>query len=214
MAASRKSKVEGNPAAKGRGAGTSARAGKQAGAAKDPASKARKGAKRGAAAAAALEELLALLPELDEEGVAFLLEQARTHRYNMEVERLNAVAARTVDRGEAGRAAPSGSGGLVREGAEAGLRVERSSDGSTYHIVANGVWKMFSVEEMSALVRMTMAEDSEEEVGRRLYAWLDRERRDALGDLGIARPSSPALIEIVRLLRKSFPAAGAAKGRG
>lgn len=161
--------------------------------------------KRGSDRSPARVELEALIPELDEEGIVFLLAQARTHRYNMEVERLNAVAARTVDKDDADVAVEPGSGGLVRMGAEKGIRVERSADGSTYHIVSGGAWKMFSAEEMAALVRMTRADDPEEEVGRRLYAWLDRERRDALGDLGIARPSSPILSELVRVLRRVFP---------
>jgi len=166
------------------------------------------------ARSAAREELEALLPELDEEGIAFLLEQARTHRYNMEVERLNEVASRTIGRGGAGpvaEGAPAG-GGLLRPGAEPGLRIERSADGSTYHIVAGGAWKMFSAEEMAALVRMTREPDPEAEVGRRLYAWMERERMDALSDLGVAKASSPIMAELVRVLRKTFPAAGA-KGR-
>jgi hypothetical protein len=153
-------------------------------------------------------ELAALLPELDDEGIAFLLEQARTLRHNMEVERLNAEADRAEERGGGREAAMAPV--PARPGAERGMRVERSSDGATYHIVADGAWKMFAAEEMAALVRMTREDDPEEEIGRRLYAWLARERRDALGDLGISRPSSPALVELVRLLKRTFPASGGA----
>jgi len=52
---------------------------------------------------------------------------------------------------------------------------------------------------------MTRGDEGAAEVGRRIHAWLERERKDALGDLGIARPSSPLLAELVGLLRKTFP---------
>jgi hypothetical protein len=108
----------------------------------------------------------------------------------MEVERLSAVAERTVDRP-----------GVPATGA---LRLERSKDGSTYHIISSDRWKMFSSEEMAALVRMTREGDPETEIAARLHAWLARERRDALDDLEIAGPASPLMVDLVRLLRRSF----------
>ena len=46
-------------------------------------------ARRNAAVKKLEAELAALLPQLDEEGLAFLLEQAKVHLHNMEVDRLN-----------------------------------------------------------------------------------------------------------------------------
>ena len=102
---------------------------------------------RAAARSKARIELLALLPELDEEGIAFLLEQARVHRYNMEVDRLNAIADRAAEDDE-----PDAPGGSSRApvAARSALRLERSKDGSTYHIVCGPVWKMFTAEEIAS----------------------------------------------------------------
>jgi hypothetical protein len=156
-----------------------------------------------------LGELLALLPELDEAGLVFLLEQAKVHRYNMEVERLNAISERaaadnsshapSVDTGSAPRAgaAPAGA-----------LRIERSADGSTYHLVAGGDWKMFTAEEMAALVRITRSGEGVEEVARRLRAWLARERRDVYLDLGLDGPSIGMARDIAALILKAFPPRG------
>jgi hypothetical protein len=142
-----------------------------------------------------LEELLALLPELDEEGLSFLLEQAKVHRYNMEAERLNDLARKL------GTAEP----GAVR-GAQANvLRIERSADGSTYHIVAGGDWKMFTAEEMAALVRISRCGEGEEETSRRLRAWFARERRDVYLDLGLDGPSIGMAKDIGKLILATFP---------
>jgi hypothetical protein len=145
-----------------------------------------------------LEELLALLPELDDEGVAFLLEQAKVHHYNMEVERLNAISDRVAGAGP--RPTPIGNGS-----ATSALRIERSEDGATYHLVAGSDWKMLTAEEMAALVRISRSGDGEEEIARRLRAWLARERKDIFLDLGLDGPSIGMAKDIARLLTATFP---------
>ena len=143
-----------------------------------------------------LDELMALLPELDAEGIAFLLEQAKVHKYNMEVEKLNAIS---------DRAAAGGSARARGDAPAAALRIERSADGSTYHLVAGGDWKMFTAEEMAALVRITRSGEGKEEVARRLRAWLARERKDVYLALGLAGPSIGMAKDIVSLIVKAFP---------
>ena len=159
--------------------------------------------------ASLLKELKSLLEELDEEGLDFLLEQAHVHRYNMEVERLNEAE----ERREAGRAeAAAGRGGKrPAAGRPASarvppLRIERSQDGQTYHVVSGGRYKMFAAEEMLALVRIAHANPDPAEAGRGLYRWMSRERTDALADLGFAGPSDPGLAALAALLRSSFAA--------
>jgi hypothetical protein len=142
-----------------------------------------------------LRELEALLPELDDEGLSFLLEQAKVHRYNMEVERLNAISDRLAAEGT-----PE-----VPAATRAALRIERSKDGSTYHIVAGSSWKMFTAEEIAALVRIARSSDTESERARRTRSWFARERKDVVVDLGLDGPSIGLALEIVRLLRKTFP---------
>ncbi|HTX73953.1 MAG TPA: hypothetical protein VMC79_14065 [Rectinemataceae bacterium] len=151
-----------------------------------------------------LAELLELLPQLDEEGLAFLLEQAHVHRYNMEVQRLNEATERAQERAKAGSGQGRSSAPRAQSAGEEAMSIKRSADGMTYHVVAGGKWKMFSADEMAALVRITRSGDERPEVSRRIYAWLDRERRDALDDLGIGKPPSPRLAELVRVLSESF----------
>ncbi len=139
-----------------------------------------------------MDQLLALLPVLDDEGIAFLLEQAKVHRYNMEVQKLNEMA----DRSDLGGPRPT---------PVPALRIERSEDGSTYHLVAGSDWKMLTAEEMAALVRIGRSGEGEEEIARRLRGWLARERKDILLDLGLDGPSFGMARDIVRLLALTFP---------
>jgi hypothetical protein len=155
----------------------------------------RKSGRKASAKSLKLEQLLALLPELDEEGLSFLLEQAKVHRYNMEAERLNALAEKLRPQ------EPSG-GGSAKTGV---LRIERSADGSTYHIVAGGDWKMFTAEEMAALVRISRCGEGEEEISRRLRAWFARERRDVYLDLGLDGPSIGMAKDLGKLILATFP---------
>ena len=158
---------------------------------------------------ALLKELKPLLEELDEEGLDFLLEQAHVHRYNMEVERLNeAEERREAGRAEAVsvRAGKRPAAGKTASARVPPLRIERSQDGQTYHVVSASRYKMFSAEEMLALVRIAHANPDAAEAGRGLHRWMSRERTDALADLGFAGPSDPGLAALAALLRKSFAA--------
>jgi hypothetical protein len=155
----------------------------------------KKTAKKALAKNPALEVLHAILPELDNEGISFLLEQAKVHRYNMEAERLNALAEKLGPK-------EPGAAGSAKAGA---LRIERSADGSTYHIVAGGDWKMFTAEEMAALVRISRSGEGEEEISRRLRTWFARERRDVYLDLGLDGPSVGMAKDLGKLILATFP---------
>lgn len=149
----------------------------------------------------AIAELEALLPKLDEAGVAFLLEQARVHQRNMEVDRLQRNEASQAKQGRSPGAATGGAKGRT----ETGFRVERADGGETYHLVSGGLWKMFTAGEMAAMVAIARGDSEEPEAGRRLHAWLARERRDALADFSLGMECGPATLELVRALRAAFP---------
>ncbi len=174
-------------------------------------SRGKKNGDEAAGRSALAKELSSLLPELDEEGLAFLLEQARVHLYNMKLAELES-AAESLERSSAARAgiAPSGSArkaaGKKSGGgkASAGLEIKAASDGSSYHIVHNGKWKLFSSDEMMALVRIARAQAPAQELASRLHRWLKAERSDFFHDLPVQGPSDPILVALVGLLKKTF----------
>jgi hypothetical protein len=151
-----------------------------------------------------IAELIELLPKLDEEGLTFLLEQARVHLHNMEIDRARqreiTAASKTSE----------GSGSKKRTAAKKGgaaaslFRVERADDGKTYHLVYGEAWKLFTAGEMASMVAIVRAKGVEEELALRLHAWFQRERRDALSDFSLGSAAGPASLELVRVLKKTF----------
>ena len=144
-------------------------------------------------------ELISLIPALDEEGLSFLVEQARVHLYNMEIIRDEelSVKAGKID----GKTAPAPKN---KDKSEANFRVERSSSGSSYHLISGGKWKMYTDTEMLDIVRIAQAKESIAEVAARLYHWFEEERADTFADLEIADAHDPKMKELVVFLRKKF----------
>lgn len=152
---------------------------------------------RDAEKVALVRELEKLLPRLDQEGLAFLLEQAKIHLYNMGVaEAMSATGG--PDAAVAG---------------EPRLSIKAAEGGASYHLVYGGKWKFFTAEELLALVRIAQASEGREAAGR-LYRLLKAERADVFGDFDIDGPSSPLLLELVGLLRRSFAIRGEAPRPG
>ena len=143
---------------------------------------------------ALLKELEELLPQLDEEGLAFLLEQGRIHLYNMKVDELNAL---TLGTGNQATAAS-------RKKPASVFQIKASSGGGSYHVVYQGNWKLFSDTEMLRMVTIVHADASREEKAGRLFHWLRTERLDVLQDIPFQGALDPLFLEFFDLLQKTF----------
>jgi len=151
-------------------------------------------------------ELASLIPELDADGLAFLIEQARVHLYNMRVAELEAAAeeAERASTRARGIAKSGGAGAGSGASSAADLSIKASGDGSAYDLVCGGKWKMFTGDEMLAMVRIATVKDPRDQVAGRLYRWLSAERSDVINDLGLSGLADPTLGRLVALLRKTF----------
>ena len=160
-------------------------------------------------------ELASLMPDLDEEGLSFLIEQARVHLYNMEVTRLESEreALETSQDSAASADGKSKSAGKRKGGKKssaeadsgpANFRVERSSSGSTYHLISGGKWKMYNEAEMLSIVSIAQSKDPLLEVTERLCRWFETERPDTFADLELGDQHDPKMKELVKFLRKKF----------
>ncbi|MDR1307566.1 MAG: hypothetical protein LBK74_08340 [Treponema sp.] len=135
-------------------------------------------------------ELRSLIPRLDAEGLSFLVEQARIHLYNMQAEELNKTLA--------GRAAQPARGDS--------FRLEGSGSGSSYYIVYNNDWIMFSRDEMAQAARIVSAPGTDMEIRERFYRWLERERRDVLVSIPMADRFDEKLKTLTALIKRNFKA--------
>jgi len=153
------------------------------------------------------KELKALIPKLDVEGLAFLIEQAQVHLYNMQVEELNNTLEKNAKR-EAARK-PQGKAGAGKTGAKAadtgGFSEIKSSDsGSSYYVVYKTEWIMFTREEMTSLAKIVNGEGTDLEIRERVFNWLRRERTDVLRSAGIADKFDGKVKSFAALIKKSF----------
>jgi len=144
-------------------------------------------------------ELRSLIPQLDSEGLAFLVEQAKVHLYNMRVDELNKAAA-AVDAGEAGQKR----GRLTPKPAEEEFRIDGTESGSSYYLHYRNNEIMFSRSEMIHLVKIVNAEGTNLEIRERLYNWFDRERKDIFALVPMKDKFDDRLKALVALFRKSF----------
>jgi hypothetical protein len=163
-------------------------------------------------------ELSSLIPKLDARGLQFLIEQARIHLYNMQVDQLNesieysaAMEARRTDAGAVksggGR---TGTGKNVKAGKTGKtadvMRIEKSESGSSFYIVFRGQWIMFSRDEIIRLVNIVSAPVTDLEVREHLFDWFERERRDVFAAIPIADKFDERLKNLTALLKKNFRA--------
>ena len=173
---------------------------------------ARKAAGTDAQREAIAKELRGLIPQLDSEGLAFLVEQARVHLYNMQVDKLN-IAAEAANAASAKASAAAKAAGIKRTGGtqkagSAGLRLEGSESGSSYYIYYRNGNIMFSRDEMVHLVKIANAPGTDMEIRERLYNWFGRERKDVFAFLPIANRYDDTLKVIATLLKKTFQVRG------
>ncbi|MDR2144149.1 MAG: hypothetical protein LBP29_07250 [Treponema sp.] len=139
-------------------------------------------------------ELKSLIPQLDEEGLLFLIEQARVHIYNMQVDALNKSMART-------RQTESAAPGKSKA---AGISLKISEDQHSYYLSCDNDWIMFNRAEMLQLAKIAASPLPDDDKRANLYRWFDRERRDIFGTVPIRSPQSEILSELIRLINKSF----------
>ncbi len=135
-------------------------------------------------------ELVSLIPELDSEGLAFLVEQAKVHLYNMHIDEQTAENAALPQAAE--RKQPEG------------FRIEAADGGASYYIVFGGNWKLFTDEELLAVMRILSGAGTDREAASRLFRWSERERADVLYDFPISQSDAPALAQLIALLKKTF----------
>ena len=157
------------------------------------------------------KELFSLIPKLDEEGLAFLVEQAQIHLYNMQVDVLNETLIKFQKKASQ-KISGKGTAKTVSSGRSGGTRrstsidsfneIKASESGASYYIVYNAEWIMFSKSEMLKLKTIACGAGSKLEIKERLFNWFARERKDLLLSAGIASKFDDKLLALAGLLKK------------
>ena len=150
------------------------------------------------------KELKSLIPKLDSPGLAFLVEQARVHLYNMQVDKLNKAAqaanvASARTKSIAGKAGKESSKGVGEN-----LKIGGTDSGSSYYIYYRNSNVMFSRGEMTHLVKIANGKGADSEIRERLYNWFERERKDIFALIPMANKNDPRLKTIITVIKKNF----------
>lgn len=148
------------------------------------------------------KELSALIPQLDEEGLTFLLEQAQIHLYNMQVDEHNRAILQNREQNSS-----AGSGGSKKarqdpKKSDSGIQI--IAEKSSYYIVYHGKWVMFTKDEMIRLTKIASAPVSEYDRNDALFRWIERERRDIFGAIPIRGKTDPLISQLALEITKHF----------
>jgi hypothetical protein len=153
-------------------------------------------------------ELQSLLSDINEEGLRFLIDQAKILRYNAEVDRINQelVEKRTRLRTDLGAEASPSTPSKAAPPPSHGVLIEEGSNRSHFIISLGNSRKFFVRDEFRALVKVCEAAANAAEGSQRLFVWLKRNRSDVLADGGIGSGRNPLLAELYRTINKSYRA--------
>ena len=146
------------------------------------------------------KELESLIPQLDSEGLAFLVEQGRIHLYNMQVDRLN-QAAIDVDAAAAARTASRTK--AKPKSADGNFRLAGTDSGSSFYLYYLNNDVMFSRDEFIHMIKMINAGGTDLEIRERLFNWFDRERRDVFAVVPVADKFDERFKAFVAFLKKN-----------
>jgi hypothetical protein len=146
-------------------------------------------------------ELKNLIPEIDEEGLAFLLKQAQVSIHNLNVDRVNK---------ELEQARQSGKQVIVKNGkaeavkGQSGVWIEDAPGSTSFIVVLGSIRKIFSREELRKLVAIAHSGSDDGARSEQLYTWFKKHRGDVLFDVKIGAQRHPLLFNLARYLRTHY----------
>lgn len=154
-----------------------------------------------------LEEVNKLLPQIDEEGLSFLIQQATTLIYNQKVDELNRsreVAARTsAPEDEAEEASEGASGRKAEADRPVEVFFEAGKNQNTYFMDVKGKRAILDQGELMRMVKIAQSADNPRAAQERVYRWLKNNRDDVLFDCGI-HPKDRKIAAICERLQSDF----------
>jgi len=148
-------------------------------------------------------ELQSLIPELDSPGLAFLVNQAKIHLYNMQVDELNKAreAANAAGESSGSAAVKSRAGGKA---AAAEMKILGTDSGSSYYLHYGNNSVMFSRNELIHLVKIANGKGTDSEIRERLYNWFERERKDVFATVPMKDKFDSRLKTLAALIKNNF----------
>jgi hypothetical protein len=147
---------------------------------------------------------VALIQEIDAEGLLFLVRQANVLLHNKRVDELNAEMEKTQ---ESKKAAHKKAGTTARVGQnvqEITVEIQESPDGKTYYMIVDAQRHFLTAEEMKSVVKLCFAPEKKSDAVRFLYQYMYNERREILMDHNIEAQKHPFFEALFYEVRANF----------
>jgi hypothetical protein len=148
------------------------------------------------------EELQEAIGQIDEDGLAFLLNQAHVLIHNAQVQRINTELAELDRKNRAAR--KSLGRATAAPGVAVPVGIEESEDHKAFFLSLGGTRKVLALDELKRLVRICYGAETKSAALRQLYTVLSRDRGDILVDAKIGGPSSPIIEGLFHALREKY----------
>ena len=153
------------------------------------------------------KELRGYIPQLDTEGLAWLVDQAKIHLYNMRVDEHNeavlaAAESAAADASKAGKKSGAGKTGAANK--PAGFSIRGTESGSSFYLHYRNDDIMFSKAEMIRLVKIVNGPGTDLEIRERLYNWFDRERKDIFALANMKDKFDDRLKDLSAVIKKNI----------
>jgi len=141
-------------------------------------------------------ELIAILNELEQSEVKWLINQAKTMVYNHKVEEVNKAA-----KDLAGNTRNTGS---TEKKPSNTVDIVQTGGAKSFNILMGNARLFLNLQELKAMVKIAAATEDAGDGAGRLYRWCRKERNDILIDGGISNPGDNRLKNIYSILRENF----------
>lgn len=146
------------------------------------------------------KDLIALVPEIKEEGLVFLLKQANTIIHNQRTAKINReMNELNKKKGDVGS----------REGSEEvqsgfDIEISRSDNGKTYYFIVDGRKHFFDIPETQKVVALCFKPETKSAAIKFLYEFFLNERDEILSEHGIKSAKSTFFENLFNEVRANF----------
>lgn len=132
-----------------------------------------------------LKILKGIIEDIDENGLVFLIKQAKILLRNIKMDYINGEVQKLMSTDEEDSVDPH------KHKHE--MEIIETGDSGSFIFVINKTRKMFSLDEMKKIVKICRSAENENDAVKRLYKWFSDNRSDALYDISIKNARDPAL---------------------
>ncbi len=139
-----------------------------------------------------IKQLTAILNDLNEEGLLFLIRQAQILQYNIHVDKVNEQKAGSSTKQE------------PPQYDKFSMEIVEGENNRHFILVINNARNFFTLDEMKKIVKLCHVSSDSKDASGRLHQWFSKFRKDVIIDTKITGVNDPALETIYNGIIKKY----------